>query len=334
MKPCILVFGMPRSGTTWIGKLFDSHPDTLYRHEPDSVRKLKMPLFPEKEDAARYREELECFIDALPRMRSPEVVGKQPLFPKSYQSAAALAGYRTSVLVAKAGSRAYRHFPTLLRPTADGCERTRLVWKSIESQGRLGACIGALPEARAIHLMRHPCGYVASILRGQAAKRFSDAIPAAERLWVLKLLLATSSGKKLGISLDDLAKLTPEERLAWRWVLVQEKTLADIGACERVLTVKYEDVCADPARMTQRMFAFAGLDFHPQTERFVHASTGVAHKAYYSVYKNPRAAADHWHSELPQPVIDRILAVVRASALRDHYRDANASSGAATAVLA
>ncbi len=333
MKPCILVFGMPRSGTTWIGKLFDSHPDTLYRHEPDSVRKLKMPLFPEKEDAVRYREELECFIEALPQMRSPEVVGKQPLFPKSYQSSAGLAAYRASVLVAKAASPAFRHFPSVFRPTGEDCGRARLVWKSIESQGRLGVCIQALPQIRAIHLMRHPCGYVASVLRGQAAKRFNDTTPAAEGLWVLKLLLATSSGKRHGVSLDDLARLTPEERLAWRWVLVQEKTLADIGECERVLTVKYEDVCADPAGMTRRMFAFAGLEFHPQIEHFVQASTGATHKAYYSVFKNPRAVANHWRSELPQPVIDRIMAVVRTSALRNHYEDATAS-GTATAVLA
>jgi len=333
VKPCILIFGLPRSGTTWIGKLFDSHPDTLYRHEPDSVRKLKMPLFPEKEDAARYREELEHFVDALPQMRSPEVVGKQPLFPKSYQSAAGLAVYRASVLIAKAGSRAHRHFPSVFRPTGEDCERTRLVWKSIESQGRLGACIGALPQARAIHLMRHPCGYVASVLRGQAAKRFSDATPAAEGLWVLKLLLATSSGKRHGVSLDEIARLTPEERLAWRWVLMQEKTLTDIAECERVLSVDYEEVCADPVGMTQRMFAFAGLDFHPQAERFVQASTGATHKAYYSVFKNPRAAADQWRAELPQPVIDRILAVVRASALRNHYEDVKASD-AVTAILA
>lgn len=32
-RGCILLFGLPRSGTTWLGKLFDSHPDTLYRHE-------------------------------------------------------------------------------------------------------------------------------------------------------------------------------------------------------------------------------------------------------------------------------------------------------------
>ncbi|MGH8182761.1 MAG: sulfotransferase, partial [Rhodanobacteraceae bacterium] len=143
MKPCILVFGMPRSGTTWIGKLFDSHPDTLYRHEPDSVRRLNMPPFPEKAETLRYRAELEQFVCQLPRMRSPEVVGKQPLFPKNYQSAAELAAYRVSVLAAKAASRLRRHFPCLYRPTAEGYPQARVVWKSIVSQGRLGACIDA-----------------------------------------------------------------------------------------------------------------------------------------------------------------------------------------------
>lgn len=332
MKPCILLFGLPRSGTTWIGKLFDSHPDTLYRHEPDSVRKLKMPLFPEKEDAARYRDELESFIGALPQMRSPEVVGKQPLFPKSYQSAAGLAAYRASVLAAKAVSRVRRHFPSPYRPTAHGLEHARIVWKSIESQGRLGACMGALPEARAIHLVRHPCGYVASLLRGEASKRFSDATPAAERLWVLKLLLATAPGRSHGLSLDELARLTPEERLAWRWVLTQEKTLADVAGCSRVLTMRYEDVCAHPVEETRRMFAFAGLDFPPQTEQFVQASTGATHKAYYSVFKNPRAAAEHWRSELSPSVIDRILGVVRNSSIRDFYQDEPAATSTVEAL--
>ena len=33
----IVIFGSPRSGTTWLGKLFDSHPDVFYLHEPDSI---------------------------------------------------------------------------------------------------------------------------------------------------------------------------------------------------------------------------------------------------------------------------------------------------------
>ena len=33
----ILILGAPRSGTTWLAKIIDSHPDVLYRHEPDKL---------------------------------------------------------------------------------------------------------------------------------------------------------------------------------------------------------------------------------------------------------------------------------------------------------
>ncbi len=325
MTGCILVFGMPRSGTTWIGKLFDSHPDTLYRHEPDSVRRLSLPLYPEQETAPRHRAELERFVDSLPLMRSSEVVGKQPLFAKSYQSSAGLLAYRASVLAAKAASRLKRHFPCPYRPTAAGSARARVVWKSIESPGRLGVCIEVLPDARAIHVMRHPCGYVASLFRGEAAGRFGDPTPAAEELWVLKLLLATSTGKTHGLTLDEARHLAPEERLAWRWVLTHEKILADVADGPRVLTVRYEDICAEPRAMTQRMFDFAGLDWQSQTEAFVRASTRVAESAadtgYYSVFKSPRASAERWRAELAPQVIERVMCVVRNSSLHHFYAD-------------
>lgn len=318
MKPCILVFGLPRSGTTWIGKLFDSHPDTLYRHEPDSVQRLSMPLFPEKQDAPRHREELEQFVATLPRMRLPEVVGKQPLFPKSYQSAAGLAAYRASVVVAKAASRVHRHFPCAYRPTGEGGRNARVVWKSIESSGRLGACIEALPEVCAIHLMRHPCGVVASRLRGSVAHGFGQ--PAAD-LWVLKLLLATASGQAHEMDMEAIQRLTPEEQVTWSWLLTQEKILADVADSERVLTVRYEDVCAQPIELTRRMFEFAGLDWQPQTEKFVLASTQTGDADYYSVFKNPQASVERWRSELSSDVIERVQRILRGSPLHRFYKD-------------
>ena len=36
----ILILGAPRSGTTWLAKIIDSHPDVLYRHEPDAADAL------------------------------------------------------------------------------------------------------------------------------------------------------------------------------------------------------------------------------------------------------------------------------------------------------
>lgn len=321
MNRCILVFGMPRSGTTWVGKLFDSHPDTLYRHEPDSVQRLSLPLFPEKTDAPRFREELEKFVVLLPRLRSPKVVGKQPLFPKSYQSTTALLAYRASVAAAKTVSHIKQDFPAPYRPTAGRFDRACLVWKSIESDGRLGVCIEVLRATRAIHLIRHPCGYVASVLRGEAAHRFGDLTPSADDLWFLKMLLATPTGKTHGLTLDDLKRLTPEERLAWGWVLNQEKILADVACSERVLTVRYEDVCAEPLMMTRRMFEFTGLDWQPQTEAFIRASTRQTETGYYSVFKNPRASAERWRSELAPQVIERILRILRVGPLSRFYPD-------------
>lgn len=326
MNSCILVFGMPRSGTTWIGKLFDSHPGTLYRHEPDSFRPLSLPLFPEKESASHYRDELDRFVASLPRMRSPEVVGKQPLFPKSYQSAAALAFYRISVLAAKAASRVRRHSPCVYRPTGEGSPQARLVWKSIESSGRLGVCIEALPETRAIHLLRHPCGYVASLLRGVAAHRFADGASSTDNTWLLERLLATSTGRTHGLNVDDLKRLSLEERLAWCWVLTNQKILADVTDSARVLTVRYEDVCAEPLAMTRRMFDFAGLDWSAQTASFIDASTAAADAGYYSVFKRPQAAAQRWRSELAPPVIDRILRILRGTSLSRYYDEGVPSS--------
>lgn len=319
MKPCILIFGMPRSGTTWIGKLFDSHPDTLYRHEPDSVRKLSFPRFPDLKDAGRYREELEQFVAALPRMRSSEVVGKQPLFPKSYQSHAALTAYRACVVASKAASRVWRHFPCMFRPTGENQERVRVVWKSIESPGRLGVCVEALPSARAIHLMRHPCGYVASVLRGRIARRFAHSEPSDD--WLLKMLFETAAGKARGMTARDLDQLTLEERLAWCWVLTHEKIIADIAQSEQVMTVRYEDVCVDPKAVTRRMLEFTGLDWHTQVQRFILASTQSEGTGYYSIFKNPYASAERWRSELASPVVDRILGVLRSSELYRFYCD-------------
>ena len=147
MNRCILVFGMPRAGTTWIGKLFDSHPDTRYRHEPDSVCRLSLPLYPKIQVALRYREELEQFVASLSQRRCSKVVRKQPLFPKSYQSAAALCADRVGVAFAKTADRVRLKLPCTHGSTAGASGHAHLVWKSVQLPRRLSVCIDALPVA-------------------------------------------------------------------------------------------------------------------------------------------------------------------------------------------
>src|SRR5690606_26486931 len=99
----ILLFGMPRSGTTWIGKIFDSHPDTLYRHEPDSWGRLNaIPLMAPVERAAEYAPTVREFCAALPGMGLTKVAASTPLFPKRYYSPLQYQLFRLGVVSVKA----------------------------------------------------------------------------------------------------------------------------------------------------------------------------------------------------------------------------------------
>ncbi len=318
-RGCILLFGMPRSGTTWLGKLFDSHPDTLYRHEPDTWRRLSMPRYPDVRDSERYEIELRAFVDDLPAMNAPRVAGKLPLFPKAYLSPSRARLIEGGVWLARLGSRIHPNFPVLMHSSASHYPHRRVVWKSIESLGRMGVLLSALPDAAAIHILRHPCGYIASVLRGLRTKNFGRRRTTGNDYGIFKAVMGTSIGDRYGLSLSELDSLTQEERIAWRWVLINEKALLDCQDTGQALCVRYEDVCRDPLARVEEMFQFVGLDVTEQTRTFVSASTSQAKDDYYSVFKDPMAAATRWQEELEPETINRIMAIVRRSRFADYY---------------
>jgi len=325
MNPCrdstsqdirlILLFGMPRSGTTWLGKVFDSHPQTLYRHEPDSGGALDkmLPLFPELALAERYRDAIHSFVAALPHDRSLRASGKLPLFPKDYQSAPGHVIHKWLILISKIISR-WRwtlEVPGLIRSDYSG--PFYLAWKSIESLGRLGVITYLLPACRTIHIIRHPCGFVASVLGGEARGLLPGAVPASEDYGILELLMQTPQAQRRGLTVEHLRTLQPEERLAWRWLLYNEKALEDLQTADNARTVRYEDLCHDPAGGYRVLFEFAGLSWESQTAHFVDASTHKEQSAYFSVFKDPERAASGWRRKLSLEQQQRILAVVADS---------------------
>src|SRR5574340_1411268 len=106
--PIILLFGMPRSGTTWIGKIFDSHPDTLYRHEPDSWGRLNaIPLMAPVEQDTEYAPSIRDFCARLPGMQLTKVAASTPIFPKNYHSPLRHQLFRLNVVASKAAARLF-----------------------------------------------------------------------------------------------------------------------------------------------------------------------------------------------------------------------------------
>ena len=83
----ILILGSGRSGTTFLAKLFDSHPRVLYRHEPDWLLVgNSIPFQPRLDELERYRDQTSRYLDSLAQIRSPKVSAHLPLFHKQHRS--------------------------------------------------------------------------------------------------------------------------------------------------------------------------------------------------------------------------------------------------------
>lgn len=307
----ILLFGMPRSGTTWIGKIFDSHPDTLYRHEPDSWGLLNaIPLMAPIEPAGAYSRDIQDFCARLPGMKLTKVAASTPIFPKSYYSPLRFQLFRLNVFAAKAAAKLCGEQAVRNMICAGDVPRIRMVWKSIESLGRLGVITRAMQPCYGIHIVRHPCGYVASVLRGESQRRFTSDESASDDLDLMALCLDTAAARQHGLTLESLRGMHPVERLAWRWVLFNAKAMQDIEGQPGCMTLRYEDLCSDPEGMAKQLFEFTQLTWNEQTERFVSQSTSKDVGRYYSVVKDPLKASSKWKDELSGEDIDRIYTVV------------------------
>src|SRR5690348_15459254 len=72
----VLLLGMPRSGTSWLGKIFDSHPAVIYRHEPDAVlRNSGLPAMCPIEEIPRYAEAARNYVLRLTAVRQVKTSG-------------------------------------------------------------------------------------------------------------------------------------------------------------------------------------------------------------------------------------------------------------------
>ncbi len=312
----ILLFGMPRSGTTWIGKVIDSHPDVVYMHEPDSVNRMDrfLPLFPDIGKVEQYEAVIGDYLENILSLCSVRVSGKLPLFKKRGQSGTGYLVQRVTMLVRRSLDRVLNRELTWASNINNANSR-RYAWKSIESTGRLGVILRTRPDSKGVLILRHPCGYISSVLRGQKGGAFAAGTNAESDWGYYKILLDNQVSKKYRLNLEKLKAMSPEERLAWRWVLVNEKALEDITGLENGVVVHYEDFCNNPMEEYAKIFKFLGLSWNDQTKSFLSASIQGGRSGYYSVYKNPISSANKWKEELDGSVADRIIEIAKQSSI-------------------
>jgi hypothetical protein len=303
----IFIFGLPRSGTTWLAKIFDTHPDILYRHEPDvTIRNSILPVQADSVQQAKgHIVEAAEWLDTLAALGNLRT-NSLPIFRKSYHTSvqnwfryglielAKILG-RIPLFTTEIDSFTVPDFIHL-----DYAPQITILIKSVSSMRRLPFFLAAAPSARYIHLMRHPCGQIASLLRGIRQGRFQD----------LSSLGSVATPRRAKAS-GDAALI---DKLARDWVIYNEHALKILESAQNSCTVLYEDLAADPEPTAQRMFEFCRLEWREETALFLRKSTRRPWTdRYYGLRRDPIDAASRWRRELSHAEIDKILAITMPS---------------------
>jgi hypothetical protein len=253
-----------------------------------------------------------------------------PVFAKQYRGTVSHSIHRLSVVTAGIASTVGLRFPVVQYANL-GKQNISIVWKSTDSLDRLGVILRALEDCRAVRILRHPCGYISSVLRGEAQAKFVSAVRTSEDYGIIQSLLRTTAYRR-GLTIDHMREFHPVERMAWIWVLMNEKAAEDTAFDERCTCVRYEDVCQDPMNKVKELFRFCGLLWNSQTQNFIEASTltsqtrglhgiKLEEQRYYSVFKDPLRSANKWKSTLKPEDIQRVYRVLAQSDLSRLYPD-------------
>lgn len=309
----ILLFGMPRSGTTWIGKTFDSHASTLYRHEPDSQKFLEnIPLFTENTSLSSINiENAANFLKSIAKSRDSKVCAKLPYFKKTYINSLENFLLKTAIYTTKIPIKKIQK--ELLYSPSYNDKNFHLVWKSIESLGRLNLFLAIPSEIKAIHIVRHPCGYISSVLKGEQKQKFTSQSPSSNDFGLFKLMLKTQAAKNFGLTLQYLKSLSPIERLSWKWVIYNDHAYIQCKENNNYKIVYYDQLCIDPENGFRNLFQFSDLPDDLQSSEFLKKSTSSNTDSYYSVYKDPKVSSNKWKSYLSDEQVNRIMNIVNQS---------------------
>ncbi len=197
MKPSIALIGMPRSGTTWVAKAIDSHPDVHYLHEPDTVNKISSPIVIKTEDSSKYTKSILNFMSLLENERHARCIGKFPLFNKNYRSYFQNQLQKTFVYTQKITEKLGMNFFKKSIPVLGQLNNSTLFWKSIESMGRVPSIAVNCPRSKFVILLRHPCAIYASVKRGLAKKNIAHPRPFMKIGACLKSSYKVSLQKKI-----------------------------------------------------------------------------------------------------------------------------------------
>ena len=243
----VVIVGSGRSGTSFLAKLLDSSPRVLYRHEPDAtVFSEKVPHLPiPPEEYENYFDDTRQYMQRLIRQRDP----------KTYRSSTGNYAFPLFLYLAKIASkiRIKINIPDLL---IKGSSPIYLI-KSVNSIGRAPLFLSSMPEIKYLHIVRHPCGVISSILDGIKIKQM-------RKPEYIDQIFKSREVEIYPYSHEKISSLSYEEKQAYCWMLYNNKIYREMMKNKNYRLVFYEELCVKLYDEILDIANHAGIEFEEQ----------------------------------------------------------------------
>ena len=312
-----LIIGYPRSGTTWFANTLNSHPSVIYRHEP--IGRLNDKLDKELYHALKHNYGLteECREKLIQFLINPHVeCDRPPFFVKDHLTLPPTLRYLLWL--------ATHNFPkfTLLNQycsTPSINENTVLLIKETSANPFLPSIIEGLRPKFMYFIIRHPCGVVASHLKGYklgVMKPPSVEVKLRWYKWHSQFDYFTES------SIDEatVLKTNDVEFTVLRW-RVYHQMLMELHNKnkEKSQILIYEELQRNFLDLIPSIFSKSGLDHCQMTKEFLSSNTNKndsflksfllkdSGNDFYSVFRHSGFKTDAWKKELTPQQIETVL---------------------------
>lgn len=317
----VLVAGVGRSGTSWLGKILDSSPQVFYKPQPDDVNRY--PWFRDIPSRLDPTPELDRFREPFARAlhqtfwSHSAYLQARPDFHKEFLHIAAWRSLNFGLRAWRKLGRGRAPIVRIPRWMFRGDpDNVTFVMKSVVSNMRLAWIHRHFPQIKIILIIRHPGGYLNSVFRGARDHGLRN-IGTRNRLEGVVLPFRHREHQKYA---DVVKNGSESERELIYWIVANEVPILELADLPVLKLVVYEDLCARPIEVAREVLDFAGIPFGDGTARFLRDSTERDDSGYYAVYKDPARAAVKWRDELSENEISSVERYLHHSTLRSLWK--------------
>ena len=286
----VIILTHMSSGSTFIGNIFNLHPDVFYLYEP--LHKLRRSIFGDEwnpfnnKTNGAYRSDFSNLFRDILSCGFQDKATLERAFPGFVRSTKRLTYWRFSS--PELTNKAVRNTCRAKKLTVTKVMQTRLPQKiGIQEFQRVCSADPAKFDCLIIHLVRDPRAVVSSLL----GRKFF--IMGGPRRGLLKSANLTTEGKKLVKQNAQLLCSQVSDNLNY----VKENWSKWFKG--RYKLIRYEDVVGNPANTANEMYDFVGLPMVKSIHQWIVEGKKPVqtNTAAFTVSENDVNRINHWRSD-------------------------------------